>query len=793
MRTFLRGKVTLLFMTFGLLLAIPAIALADQIIGDGDTVTGTQQTVALGTVAPGAQITKTASFTLLCNSAQHIEQAETLSLNFSSADSKVTDTSNNTVAASGGVSVVTTNTANTTNVRFPTVPNTWPTDTNPCASPNPQTLGSTDTADVTITAPSQPGTYSAVAVFNHAQSAEQNSDIAGNQTTITYTLTVPSNTPPVANNDTYNATEDTQLTVAAPGVLDNDTDDQNNDLTAVLVSGPSNAAATNGFTLNADGSFSYTPKANFFGSDTFTYKANDGTVDSNSAATVTINVASVDDPPTAVNDSATVQEDAPATAINVLANDTDADGGPKTISSASDPAKGTVALTGGTSGEHTGLTYQPDPNYCNDPPATNLDTFTYTLNGGSQGTVSVKVTCVNDAPTTPGAITSDESLNNDGTFKLNWDDSTDVDSANITYTLEHRDFAATSDWSLVASDLTASEYTFVGTNPELEGLWDYRVKAVDDYSPPASSDFREDLDLVTVDKTNPNAPTLNFATTGQSFKATVDGVDWYKDLAKINVSANGDPNNARDNSPGSGVDATSFPASFDVTTNGESTTSKTVKDNATNESAASDELTVHVDAADPTFDNCQSGTFLVNSGSGTPTTQSVSINASDGESGIDSANSQLTKSVDTSSTGTKTVTFTAKDKVGHSVTKNCDYTVNTHTFTGFSSPVDNPNYLNSMKAGQAVPLKWQLKDASGNPVTNLQSVTVTTTSRDCTSGVAGTDVVEEYATGSSSLQNLGGGYYQFNWASPKSYANSCKTLTLNGVGVQQQAYFKFLK
>jgi hypothetical protein len=57
----------------------------------------------------------------------------------------------------------------------------------------------------------------------------------------------------------------------------------------------------------------------------------------------------------------------------------------------------------------------------------------------------------------------------------------------------------------------------------------------------------------------------------------------------------------------------------------------------------------------------------------------------------------------------------------------------------------------------------------------------------------GTDVVEEYAAGASSLQNLGGGYYQFNWKSPTSYVNSCKTLTVNGLGVQQQAYFKFTK
>ena len=58
------------------------------------------------------------------------------------------------------------------------------------------------------------------------------------------------------------------------------------------------------------------------------------------------------------------------------------------------PANGTVVITGGG----TGLTYQPDPNYCNNPPGTSPDTFTYTLNGGSTATVSVTVTCVNDAP-----------------------------------------------------------------------------------------------------------------------------------------------------------------------------------------------------------------------------------------------------------------------------------------------------------------------------------------------------------------------------------------------------------
>ena len=75
----------------------------------------------------------------------------------------------------------------------------------------------------------------------------------------------------------------------------------------------------------------------------------------------TITVTDVNDPPTAVDDSATVVEDSAASAIDVLANDTDVDGGPKTIASVTQPANGTVVITGGG----TGLTYQPDANYCN--------------------------------------------------------------------------------------------------------------------------------------------------------------------------------------------------------------------------------------------------------------------------------------------------------------------------------------------------------------------------------------------------------------------------------------------
>lgn len=89
---------------------------------------------------------------------------------------------------------------------------------------------------------------------------------------------------PVATDDSYTTTQGTALTIAAPGVLGNDTDaDVGDTLTASLVTGASHGTVT----LNANGSFTYTPAANFFGSDSFTYKANDGHQDSNTA---TVNI-----------------------------------------------------------------------------------------------------------------------------------------------------------------------------------------------------------------------------------------------------------------------------------------------------------------------------------------------------------------------------------------------------------------------------------------------------------------------------------------------------------------------
>src|SRR5262249_47825262 len=100
------------------------------------------------------------------------------------------------------------------------------------------------------------------------------SDGTAESNVATVSLTVnPVNDFPTANNDAYVVAEDNVLTVAAPGVLANDFDVDGDSLTATLVTSPTHGSLA----FNADGSFTYTPQANYNGSDSFKYAARDGT------------------------------------------------------------------------------------------------------------------------------------------------------------------------------------------------------------------------------------------------------------------------------------------------------------------------------------------------------------------------------------------------------------------------------------------------------------------------------------------------------------------------------------
>ncbi len=207
----------------------------------------------------------------------------------------------------------------------------------------------------------------------------------------TVSITVnPVNDPPVAGDASYTLDEDTQLSEPAPGVLGGVSDVDGDSVSAVLVTGP----AHGGLVLNSDGSFTYTPNADYFGPDSFTYRANDGTTSSN-VATVSLTVEPVPEAPTAVDDAYELDEDTAFTtpeANGVLGNDSDADGDPLTAELASEPEHGAVDLqANGT------FTYTPDADYAGP------DSFTYTATDGTldsdPATVSLTVAPVDDAPT----------------------------------------------------------------------------------------------------------------------------------------------------------------------------------------------------------------------------------------------------------------------------------------------------------------------------------------------------------------------------------------------------------
>ena len=145
----------------------------------------------------------------------------------------------------------------------------------------------------------------------------------------------------------------------------NDTDANGDTLSITGVGNGQHGTAT----LNANGSVTYTPDANYSGQDTFTYTVSDGKGGTGSA-TVSVNVAAVQDAPVANDDTATVKAGT-ATVLNVLANDTDADGNTLSITAVSKAAHGTVVNNGGT------LTYTPTAGYVGNY------FFTYTVNDGT--------------------------------------------------------------------------------------------------------------------------------------------------------------------------------------------------------------------------------------------------------------------------------------------------------------------------------------------------------------------------------------------------------------------------
>jgi virginiamycin B lyase len=117
-----------------------------------------------------------------------------------------------------------------------------------------------------------------------------------------------------------------------------------------------------------------------------------------------------------------------------------------------------------------------------------------------------------------------------------------------------------------------------------------------------------------------------------------------------------------------------------------------------------------------------------------------------------------------------------------------------YTFEGFASPIENPPTINKANAGQAIPVKWRITDRDGIPILDPASfVSLKSYIVNC-ADFEGDPInsVDELAAGSSGLQYLGDGWWQFNWKTPKTYKGQCRTMILTlGDHSEHAANFSF--
>ncbi|EGR2783202.1 tandem-95 repeat protein [Vibrio parahaemolyticus] len=313
-------------------------------------------------------------------------------------------------------------------------------------------------------------------------------------------------------------------------VLDNDTFESTDKVVSLdAENGPKNGTVI----VNNDGTVTYTPDENYVGKDTFTYVVTSGGV--SESTTVEVNVTPVSDAPVAKDDIATTQEDTAVT-IDVLPNDTDADGDKLSIESASVPKEqGTVEVVDGK------LVFTPAENFNGDAE------ITYTVTDGQltdEAKVTVTVNPVNDAPTIK--VEAVESITEDA-----------VSTDTVVATLTVRDTDTPEDQFAVSLENNSNGYfVLVGNEVKLTqagvdavnndelNLKDLTISAsVSDGVNPTANDS----DSLIVNRVN-DAPTVENAIADQELSEdfasyTIDLNDAFKDSdSALNFSVSGNSN-----------------------------------------------------------------------------------------------------------------------------------------------------------------------------------------------------------------------------------------------------------
>ena len=303
-------------------------------------------------------------------------------------------------------------------------------------------------------------------------------------TAATVTIIIsPDNDAPIVNNKSYSVVENNILNIAAPGVLVNITDIENDPLTAEVVTNIN--PSTGILTFFSDGSFSYEPSLDFEGLTTFTYVAYDGTDISTVPGTVSITVIRANNnPPIANNDNGLVVDEDGSLNINVLSNDTDADDDTLTSVLDSPPSNGTVIPElDGT------FTYIPGPNF------NGQDSFTYFANDSftnsvSSAVVSINVSPLNDAPEAIINMTNIPPVYVNDLLQLDASASFDVDGDNLTY-----------QWIMISqpngSNATLSDAAIINPtlSPDYSGFYTLELQVNDGFITSTSPRFTIEVDL----------------------------------------------------------------------------------------------------------------------------------------------------------------------------------------------------------------------------------------------------------------------------------------------------------
>ncbi|GEM_PF-1004026 len=246
-------------------------------------------------------------------------------------------------------------------------------------------------------------TYSPSPDYNGPESITyQVCDVDGDCDNATLDITVnPVDDVPNAIDDNATTNEDTDVTV---DVISNDENLGDGGLSVAINNNPSNGIVV----VNADNTITYTPNADFNGSDSFEYQLCDADSDCD-IATVTVNVSPTDDIPVANDDAASTNEDE-SVDVDVLSNDEGLGDGGLTLSVTTAANHGTAVVNGST------ITYTPDPDF------SGSDEFTYQVCDGDptpdcdNATVSISVSSVDD---TPDAVNDSESTDEDTEVTFN--------------------------------------------------------------------------------------------------------------------------------------------------------------------------------------------------------------------------------------------------------------------------------------------------------------------------------------------------------------------------------------